>query len=394
MTLRRRQARSLADTDYSLNVGIRDFSRPLAHATIEAVHPGAERHVEVLVAHLKSKLPTRLDPPDREPLHAGDADALGSALSTIRRAAEAAALRLVCNDLLRDGQRAVVLLGDLNDGHRSVTTELIAGPHHYRLFAASRAGEQASRGMYAAATLHLHRSQRDVYYTYIHEGAHESLDHILVSQHFYDYSRQRRWSFRQMRVLNDHLDDPHRQAPPTPPTTPPWWPPSTTTPPEPHRRGVRPRTFPSAAVHPPESTMGTERIQAALASTSTLPRKKNQPRGTPTGEVSEHGPSPRGPHRKISRSQRSSNVARVSRICCSRRAPTLPRLPTRPVMARLACCARTPTPLSQPPAVGVQASALTSSAVAADRLPVTFPCAGRVRVPQASGGETSGATCS
>jgi predicted extracellular nuclease len=166
----------------------------------------------VLVAHLKSKLPTRLDPPDREPLHAGDADALGSALSTIRRAAEAAALRLVCNDLLRDGQRAVVLLGDLNDGHRSVTTELIAGPHRYRLFAASRAGEQASRGMYAAATLQLHRSQRDVYYTYIHEGAHESLDHILVSQHFYDYSRERRWSFREMRVLNDHLDDPRRQA--------------------------------------------------------------------------------------------------------------------------------------------------------------------------------------
>lgn len=212
MALRRSAARSLADTDYSLHVGIRDFSRPLAHATIEAVHPGVAQRVDVLVAHLKSKLPTRLDAEDLAPLDAGDADALGSALSTIRRAAEAAALRLVCNDLLRDGRGGLVVVGDLNDGHRSVTTELIAGPHRYRLFAASRVGERASRGLYATATLQHHRSQRDVYYTYIHDGAHESLDHILVSQHFYDYSRSRRWSFRHMRVLNDHLDDPRRQA--------------------------------------------------------------------------------------------------------------------------------------------------------------------------------------
>jgi DNA invertase Pin-like site-specific DNA recombinase len=59
------------------------------------VHPGVERRVEVLVAHLKSKLPTPLDPEDREPLEPGDGDTLGSALSTIRRAAEAAAERRV-----------------------------------------------------------------------------------------------------------------------------------------------------------------------------------------------------------------------------------------------------------------------------------------------------------
>jgi predicted extracellular nuclease len=211
MTLRRRHARSLADTDYTLNVGIRDFSRPLAHATIEVRHPRVTRRLEVLAAHLKSKLPTPLERDDAAMLQPGDADALGSALSTIRRAAEAAALRLVCNALLRDGTAAVAVLGDLNDAHRSVTTELIAGPHRYRLFAASRAGEQASRGLYATATLQQHRSQRDVYYTYIHEGAHDSLDHILVSQHFYDYSRARLWSFREMRVLNDDLDDPRRQ---------------------------------------------------------------------------------------------------------------------------------------------------------------------------------------
>jgi endonuclease/exonuclease/phosphatase family metal-dependent hydrolase len=60
--------------------------------------------------------------------------------------------------------------------------------------------------------LQLHRSRRDVHCTYRHEGAHESLDHILVSQHFYDYFLERRWSFREMRAVNDHPDDPRRQA--------------------------------------------------------------------------------------------------------------------------------------------------------------------------------------
>jgi hypothetical protein len=39
----------------------------------------------------------------------------------------------------------------------------------------------------------------------------ESLDHILVSEQFYDHSRRRRWLFDGMTVNNDHLDfDNHR----------------------------------------------------------------------------------------------------------------------------------------------------------------------------------------
>lgn len=209
LRLRRRATRSLADTDYSMNVGIGEFSRPVVRATIQAAHRGPAPKVEVLVAHLKSKLPMNLEKEDEAALLPGDTDALGSALSTIRRTAEAAALRLLLNELLNT-ENAAVVLGDLNDGHRSVTTELISGPHRYRLFAKSAAGGQASRGLYATASLQQLRSLRDVYYTYIHEGAHESLDHILVSQHFYDYSSSRVWSFREMRLLNDDLDHPNR----------------------------------------------------------------------------------------------------------------------------------------------------------------------------------------
>ena len=33
----------------------------------------------------------------------------------------------------------------------------------------------------------------------------ESLDHIMVSDSFYDHSSIRKWSFREMQVFNDHL---------------------------------------------------------------------------------------------------------------------------------------------------------------------------------------------
>jgi len=48
---------------------------------------------------------------------------------------------------------------------------------------------------------------RDVYYTHIYEGVREILDHVLVSEQFYDYSRQRIWSMRELRIWNDHVDD-------------------------------------------------------------------------------------------------------------------------------------------------------------------------------------------
>ena len=201
-----RTGESAAGSDYTLDVDIRDFSRPLLHAQITA-HQGRHRpEIHVFSAHLKSKAPTLLMDADRDRLRAADEAALGSTLSTIRRAAEAAALRLILNDVM-DGATPVVVMGDLNDAQLSVTTSVVSGEPSYRQFAASRAGAKSDRGLYAAANLQQYRSLRDVYYTYIHEGVHESLDHVLVSQHFYDYADARLWSFRQMRILNDHVED-------------------------------------------------------------------------------------------------------------------------------------------------------------------------------------------
>ena len=61
--------------------------------------------------------------------------------------------------------------------------------------------------MYAVSTLQELRSLRDVYYTYIHEGFRESLDHILVSEQFYDYSSKHIFTFKEMQIYNDHLAD-------------------------------------------------------------------------------------------------------------------------------------------------------------------------------------------
>ncbi|MHC4954882.1 MAG: endonuclease/exonuclease/phosphatase family protein, partial [Planctomycetota bacterium] len=47
---------------------------------------------------------------------------------------------------------------------------------------------------------------RNVYYTHVYQDTKESLDHILVSEEFYDMSNKRIWAFRGMENVNDHLN--------------------------------------------------------------------------------------------------------------------------------------------------------------------------------------------
>jgi predicted extracellular nuclease len=164
--------------------------------------------ITIFVAHLKSKLGIDLDKQERETnsikVHQ---EAIGSALSTIRRSAEAAALRVELNKVMRKTKKAVAVLGDLNDSQLSVTTSIITGRAGYRVIAKSRKGAKSDAGLYSAGTLQEYRSLRDMYFTHIHENRRESLDHILVSEQFYDHSRNRIWSFNKMRIWNDYLED-------------------------------------------------------------------------------------------------------------------------------------------------------------------------------------------
>ena len=89
---------------------------------------------------------------------------------------------------------------------------MIAARPAYRLFEKSRAGSASDLGLYSVERLQQLRSLRHVYYTYTFEGKRESLDHILVSEEFYDNADRRLWSFREMEVWNDHLNRPAFKA--------------------------------------------------------------------------------------------------------------------------------------------------------------------------------------
>ena len=168
---------------------------------------------EVFVAHLKSKLPTQINGEtwyDADPeTYRDHRNALGGAISTIRRTAEATALRVLLTEVMKGTQTPVLVLGDLNDGQHSNTINILTEQPNY-LVGESHGG--ADIGLYTAQTLQEYRDTRDVYYTHVHQDLRESLDHVLVSEQFYDHSRQRQWLFDGLSINNDHLNDEDHRA--------------------------------------------------------------------------------------------------------------------------------------------------------------------------------------
>ncbi len=195
-----------------ITVTINQFSRPILYAVIqpEGRSPKPPK-ISVYVAHLKSKGPARLSMADPRPEALEHYTAITkSAVAHIRRVMEAAAMRAMLDAVMKseddDAISPVVVLGDLNDDTLSVTNELLSGQPTYRLVEKSTAGRTSDKGLYSAERLQQYRSARHIYYTHIYKHKRESLDHILVSEEFYDHSRKRLWSFRELEVYNDHLN--------------------------------------------------------------------------------------------------------------------------------------------------------------------------------------------
>ena len=86
----------------------------------------------------------------------------------------------------------VIVLGDINDGQSSNTANILTEQPN---FLVGEAVGGADVGLYTAQTLQEYRDTRDVYYTHVHQDLRESLDHVLVSEQFYDNSRKRLWLF-------------------------------------------------------------------------------------------------------------------------------------------------------------------------------------------------------
>lgn len=193
-----------------ISVGIRGFSRPVLHFTMKPREDQPAIHV--YVCHFKSKAPTQLFREDwykaDKQTYSKHAEGIGSALSTIRRTAEAAALRFLLTEQMKGNDEPIIVLGDINDGQQSNTANILTGQPRYLVGDSVGGGDTA---LYTAQTLQEYRDTRDVYYTHVHQDMRESLDHILVSQELYDNSRKRIWIFGGMTINNDHLNfDDHK----------------------------------------------------------------------------------------------------------------------------------------------------------------------------------------
>jgi hypothetical protein len=186
-----------------LGVNISGFSRPVLSTKIK-LHPDEEA-VSFYVCHFKSKGPTKIHKEAWyvKDKHAKHADAIGSAISTVRRTAEAAALRVMLNEQTKNTNTPVILVGDINDGQNSNTQNILTGQPQY-LFDSSVGGGDTD--LYSAQILQEYRDTRDVLYTYDYQGMKESLDHIMVSREFYHQSKNRIWTFDGLLAFNDHLN--------------------------------------------------------------------------------------------------------------------------------------------------------------------------------------------
>lgn len=188
------------------------YSRPVLRFTLRL---GEDRDdVEVFVCHLKSKLGTPIAcdawfQADEDRLRPHK-DAIGAALSTIRRTAEAAALRAEINGVTRgrasaaSPKRPVVLLGDVNDGQDTSTMAILTGDPP--IGDPTKKLIEDGAALFSVQGIQEARSLRDVFYTYVRKGVHSSLDNILVSEEFYDWSARRDWVMEDLHIHNDHLN--------------------------------------------------------------------------------------------------------------------------------------------------------------------------------------------
>jgi len=211
---------------------VQKFNRPVMRVRIQmpkrfkdavGSHKGKTPEILIYSAHLKSKRPIQArtagdNPRQRAQLYLEE-NAVGQARSLMLRAIEAAALRCYMLDDLTNTDTPVILMGDLNDGPHGASTEIAGGLSltNMPLREVDRHQEDqlaADLTLYNAYDLQNRRSQRNVFYTHIHKGIHDTLDHIMVSSHFVlralrdEHGRDNIGKVGTMRVLNDHLVNP------------------------------------------------------------------------------------------------------------------------------------------------------------------------------------------
>lgn len=148
-------------------------------ALVAAVVTPAGTRIDLVTCHLKSKLLTF--PGGAFSTHDEGLRARFGAYALHRRAAEAVTVRAAATGLLagQGQQRAVVVLGDLNDEPTAATTQILSGPPGSEIGTAGYDrpdGGDGQRLWNLAA-----RIPADQRYSRIYRGNRELIDHVLAS---------------------------------------------------------------------------------------------------------------------------------------------------------------------------------------------------------------------
>ena len=110
-----------------IKVTINAFSRPVLRFQVKLRDD--QTPTEVFVTHLKSKLPTDVSEAPwfvaKPEMFKPHQNALGAGISTIRRTAEAVALRVILTGVMKGTATPVIVLGDINDGQSSNTANIL-----------------------------------------------------------------------------------------------------------------------------------------------------------------------------------------------------------------------------------------------------------------------------
>lgn len=189
-------------------LGVYDtFARSPLLVTVET-RTGTQ--LQLLNVHLKSKRPKFVQDEQGKPLEDTD-DPSVRARARLRslfiRATEAAAIRHIIVEQLQHTHAPLVLMGDVNDSSRSVTTQLMAETSEVAYDRKSR--DTALFNAYEYQTKH--KLGRDVAYSHIFQGYPEVLDQIFVSEEFLPNSKYSIGEVLQVDYFNDYLKLPHNR---------------------------------------------------------------------------------------------------------------------------------------------------------------------------------------
>lgn len=185
---------------------ITSFSRPVLRVELELWKnaAGSAEKAVVFVVHLKSMSPEIFEgQDDQDPM----VYALGEARAQLRRTAEAAGIRSLVRRELEGTRTPVIVLGDCNAGTPSVVASIMSGPAPGRYLKTEEKQRLWDRMLYDAIELQSRQSLNGTYYTHIFQGHYEALDHILLSEEFYDRNPAHIARVEYVRLFTDHLVD-------------------------------------------------------------------------------------------------------------------------------------------------------------------------------------------